>query len=218
MNKIEAVIFDCDGVLFDSHQANLAYYNRIFSEFGFPVIDDPDSESAHICHTASSPVVLARLMSESVVAEALTFARELDYREFTPLMKEAADLKPALQCLAKEMPLAVATNRGVSMQDVLDHFQLESFFRVVVTSGHVAKPKPAPDMLFMAAEQLGGIAPQNCLFVGDSELDQQAAAAAGMVFIAFGEGLDVAQKVNSHQELTDLLLGQRAPGLISEVS
>ena len=31
---IELVIFDADGVLFDSDQSNVAYYNAIFSRIG----------------------------------------------------------------------------------------------------------------------------------------------------------------------------------------
>ncbi len=205
MTAVKALIFDCDGALFDSQQANLAYYNRVFTQFGYPSIRDPLSAEAHICHTASSPVVLASLMDVSVVDDALLFARGLDYREFTPLMIEARGLKQGLTRLADRMPLAVATNRGGSMQDVLKQFELERFFEVVVTSSHVKKPKPAPDMLLLAARQLG-VGPQHCLFVGDSELDSQAAEAAGIPFVSYGGGVKAARSVNSHAELVALLL------------
>ena len=32
----EAVIFDCDGVMFDTTEANMAYYNHILKHFGKP--------------------------------------------------------------------------------------------------------------------------------------------------------------------------------------
>lgn len=206
MLEAKAVIFDCDGVLFDSHRANLAYYNRIFARFGHPAIEDPLSEAAHICHTASSPVVLARLLDETLFDEALSFARQLDYREFLPLMTEATGLRTGLARLAQHMPLAVATNRGGSMSDVLEHFDLAQHFSVVVTSHDVERPKPAPDMLLLAARRLG-FAPQHCLFVGDSELDHQAARDAGMPFAAYGEGGAGEYRVRSHVELAAMLLG-----------
>ena len=204
--NLKAIIFDCDGVLFESHRANLAFYNRILSEFNYPLVIDPLSREAHLCHTASSPVVLATLMRCSDVEQALTFAQGIDYREFIPLMTESFGLKPALECLSEKFPLAVATNRGNSVQDVLVHFGLEGYFKVVVTCRDVENPKPAPDMLLLAAQRLA-IAPVDCLFIGDSELDQLAAIGGSMPFIAFGESLKVTPRVNTHTELAALLLG-----------
>ena len=39
MNNINGIIFDCDGVLFESRKANLAYYNAVLSQFGEPPVD-----------------------------------------------------------------------------------------------------------------------------------------------------------------------------------
>jgi HAD superfamily hydrolase (TIGR01549 family) len=205
MTDLKAIIFDCDGVLFESHRANLAYYNRIFSEFDYPLIDDHLSPEAHICHTASSPMVLAELMRESDVAAALLFAQTIDYREFIPLMIESCGLKSALTRLSEKFPLAVATNRGSSMQELLTHFELAQFFKVIVTSRDVERPKPAPDMLLLAARQLG-TSPGDCLFIGDSELDRLAATEVSMPFVAFGETLKIERRVNTHTELAQLLL------------
>ncbi|HEX9949261.1 MAG TPA: HAD hydrolase-like protein, partial [Thermodesulfobacteriota bacterium] len=35
-NTIKVIIFDCDGVLFDSKEANIAFYNQILSQFNLP--------------------------------------------------------------------------------------------------------------------------------------------------------------------------------------
>ncbi|WP_020675641.1 HAD family hydrolase [Geopsychrobacter electrodiphilus] len=205
MNPLKVIIYDCDGVLFESHQANLAYYNRIFSAFGYPQISDPLSAEAHICHTASSPVVLAKLMAVPDVAPALQFAQGIDYRDFIHLMSESAGLKASLTRLADNFTLAVATNRGNSMHEILEYFALGHFFKRVVTSRDVKSPKPAPDMLLLAARNLG-VLPHSCLFVGDSELDQQAAAAGDIPFIAYGDRLVTGTRVGTHTELADILL------------
>lgn len=205
MSRIEAIIFDCDGVLFDSHQANLAYYNRIFAHFDHPLVSDPGSDAAQICHTASSPVVLESLMGSQWVEDALTYAATIDYRDFVPLMVESDGLKPSLSRLAQIYPLAVATNRGSSMQDVLAHFELDHHFASVVTSRDVAEPKPAPDMLQLAARRLGAEVGA-CLFIGDSELDRRAAEAAKMPFIAYGDQVEAERRVSTHFELADLIL------------
>jgi len=205
MKGISALIFDCDGVLFESQPANLAYYNRIFQRFGYPVIDDPRGAAANFCHTASSPVVLERFVDATCLDAALTYAATLDFREFVHLMTEAPGLKENLIRLAERLPLAVATNRGDSMWQLLAHFELADFFQTVVTCRDVVNPKPAPDMLILAAERLA-VRPQDCVFVGDSDLDRQAAKGAGMKFIAYGSALEEACQVTSHAELAELLL------------
>ncbi|MBD1400987.1 HAD family hydrolase [Pelovirga terrestris] len=204
MKEIEAIIYDCDGVLFESHAANLAYYNQIFSAFGYPPITVDQQEKAYLCHTASSPVVLAGLMRATDVPAALSFAAEIDYREFIPLMKPMPHLHQVLEVVANHYPLAIATNRGGSVMPILEHFGLDQFFSAVVTSRDVKKPKPAPDMLLLAARQLG-YQPFTCLFIGDSELDQAAAAAGSFHFAGYGERFvrekSVAKVLSHHLDL-----------------
>jgi HAD superfamily hydrolase (TIGR01509 family) len=102
--------------------------------------------------------------------------------------------------LATRFPLAVATNRGGSMREILVHFELVDYFRVVVTSRDVLRPKPHPDMLIEAARQLE-LVPAELLFVGDSELDQAAAAKAGMRFAAYRRNLPAEVQLDSHSHL-----------------
>jgi phosphoglycolate phosphatase-like HAD superfamily hydrolase len=57
----------------------------------------------------------------------------------------------------------------------------------IVDASHVAHAKPEPDLLFLAAEQLG-VEPARCWYVGDSTWDMVAAVAAGMIGIAVSAG------------------------------
>ncbi len=204
MSGIAGVIFDCDGVLFESREANLAYYNRIFDRFNYPPVSEADRDAAHICHTASSPQVLAALMKDEDLQSALEFAATLDYRQFIPYMRPEPNLREVLQQLAKDYPLAIATNRGTSVVPILQHFELAEYFSVIVTSKDVSRPKPAPDMVLLAAERLQ-VEGQRCLFIGDSELDQQAAEAAGVRFAGYG-GLAAGElSLQNHLQLLDFL-------------
>jgi len=174
---ITGIVFDCDGVLFESRAANLAYYNAILEQFGEPLVTSDQPERAHLCHTAASPEVFRVLLGEKRQVAALEAAGQLDFRRFIPEMTPEPGLVETLSALAKRYPLAVATNRGSSMREILAHFSLTDYFRAVVTSRDVPRPKPFPDMLFEASRQLA-MEPRNLLFVGDSELDQAAAKAA----------------------------------------
>jgi HAD superfamily hydrolase (TIGR01509 family) len=121
-------------------------------------------------------------------------------------MEPEAGLVEALSVLSQARPLAIATNRGFSMPQILEHFSLSGFFSVVVTSRDVARPKPHPDMLFEAARQLE-LPVDRLLFIGDSELDFAAASAAGMPFAAYRQALDADCRLESHLQLVDLFAG-----------
>ena len=203
MNGIRGIIFDCDGVLFESRKANLAYYNTVLSHFGEAPVDDSDYTRAHLCHTAASPHVFTQLLGEERTPEALSIAAELDYRQFIPYMTPEPGLKEALSKLAEFYPLAVATNRGYSMPSILEHFGLSHFFQTVVTSRDVKQPKPAPDMLHEAAKRLQ-YATHELLFVGDSELDQAAARMAEMPFAIYRGDLQADVRLEHHGELVAL--------------
>lgn len=211
MNGIHGIIFDCDGVLFESRRANLAYYNAVLEQFGEKPVTDDDPDRVHLCHTAASPQVLACLLGVERATEALAFAAELDYRQFIPYMTPEPGMQDALACLAERYPLALATNRGHSILSILEHFDLVSFFQAVVTSKDVQLPKPAPDMLQEAARRLKS-APSQLLFVGDSELDQAAARSAGMPFAIYRGNLKAELTLGHHGELVKILMGSWAWG------
>jgi len=205
MNGIRGIIYDCDGVLFESRQANLAYYNTILSHFGEPPVSAAEREKAHLCHTAASPTVFKELLGTERTEAALSFAAMVDYRQFIPFMTPEPGMVAALSTLSARMPLAVATNRGGSMPEILAHFELNRFFRTVVTCRDVARPKPHPDMLLMAARRLG-LKKRELLFLGDSELDREAARAAGIRFAAYKGDVEGDMIVAGHAELVDLFL------------
>jgi phosphoglycolate phosphatase len=200
----KGIVFDCDGVLFESKNANLAYYNEILSAFDVAPVTIEQQERAHICHTAATPQVFAALLGPERAALAITMVAKLDYKKFIPFMTPEPQMQEVIATLAARYPLAVATNRGTSMAEILLHFEIAAYFQVVITSRDVPRPKPFPDMLHLAARRMG-IAEKELLFIGDSELDAAAATAAGMPFIAYRSIQGEAPAISSHQEIFSLL-------------
>ncbi|MCM2263657.1 MAG: HAD family hydrolase [Desulfuromonadales bacterium] len=205
MKRVAGIIFDCDGVLFESRAANLAYYNAILEIFGESPVEPDDNVRAHLCHTAASPEVFRVLLGEERMTAALEAARLLDYRQFIPAMQPEPGMTAALAGLSSRFPLAIATNRGGSMLEILEHFGLSGYFQEVVTSRDVPRPKPYPDMLIEAARRLA-LKPDRILFVGDSELDRSAAVAAGIRFAAYRNNLPADLQIDSHQQLLELFV------------
>ncbi len=209
MKRFQAVIFDCDGVLFESRQANLAYYNAILESFGEAPVLPEEQGRAHLCHTAASPEVFRVLLGQERVAEAVNVAAAIDYRQFIPFMQPEPGMVEALEALSAKVPLAVATNRGTSMPEILRHFSLSHYFSTVVTCKDVERPKPFPDMLTMASRRLR-ISEQDILFIGDSELDRDAARAAGVSFASYKGDLGADIELCHHGETVNLVLGSAA--------
>jgi phosphoglycolate phosphatase len=200
----KGIVFDCDGVLFESKSANLAYYNEVLRAFDVEPVTMAQQERAHICHTAATPQVFVALLGPERAPLAIEMVKKLDYKKFIPFMTPEPHLHEVIAALAAHYPLAVATNRGTSMAEILVHFGLAPYFKAVITSRDVPRPKPFPDMLHLAACRLG-FAEEDLLFVGDSELDAAAAVAAGMPFIAYKSIQGGAPVIESHREIFSLL-------------
>ncbi|HBA88058.1 MAG TPA: HAD family hydrolase [Geobacter sp.] len=203
--EIKAVIYDCDGVMFDSFEANFAFYGQIVERFGKPPLDRSDAEMMRILHTYCNRDVLARLFEgEERMDEVRAFSASMDYRKLFPLMVMEEGLRETLEALRGRVELAVCTNRASSMESLLESFGLEGFFSCVMTAGRVRNPKPHPEPLLKVLEHYG-IAPGEALFVGDSDVDRQAAQGAGVPFVAYRGDMPAMARIERHQDLLLLL-------------
>ena len=202
---LRLVMLDCDGVLFDSWKANVAFYDAVLARVGLPPLDD---EGRRLCHTLSSPQLYARLVgTDSALLERVAAAAgEVDYGPFYELMAPAPDLRETLARLAAHCPLALATNRGRTVRGVLARFDLEGFFAISVGILDVARPKPAPDLL-LACLTRAGVPAEAAVYVGDTELDRAAAHAAGVAYVGVGAASGADLSIGGVAELPSLLLG-----------
>ena len=201
---IKAVIYDCDGVMFDSLDANFAFYERIMTPLGQP-LDRQDKETMRILHTYANRDVLSFFFPEEPEkSQALDLAAAIDYRDLIPLMRMEAGFVETLEALQARVHLAVCTNRSISMDAVILEFNLARFFGCVMTASQVRNPKPHPDPLYRILEHYR-IAPHEALFVGDSEVDRLAAAAAGVPFVAYKADLQGFARIDHHGEILTLL-------------
>lgn len=201
----KAVIYDCDGVMFDSSQANLAFYDRIMTALGRSGIDRSNAEQMRILHTFANRDVLARFFpDEGEFAAAVQAASAIDYRELVPFMHLEEGFIETLDALKPRVDLAVCTNRSTSMDMVLESFGLSGYFGCVMTASRAAHPKPHPDPLFKVLAHYR-IRPDEAIFVGDSDVDRQAAAAAGVPFVSYKSDLVALARIDRHEEILGLL-------------
>lgn len=203
---IEAVIFDCDGVLFDTTRANTIYYNRLLERFGLPPMTP---EQFAYCHMHTVDAAMRHLFEAKGLLEDAQAARQqgMGYSDLIPEMDMEPDLKGVLEALRPRRRTAVATNRSDTMDRVLQMHGLTGRFDLVVTALDVPRPKPAPDMLEKALDRFG-LLPDQAVYVGDSALDEAAAAAAGIPLIAFrNPSLSAAAHVERLSDILPLIDG-----------
>ena len=82
---------------------------------------------------------------------------------------------------AAGLRLACVANWDLTLESHLKSAGVRQFFDVVVSSSTTGAPKPAPDAFLLALDQLG-VPPNLALHIGDDEVDQLGAEAAGMGF------------------------------------
>lgn len=177
------VIFDCDGVLIDSREANAEYYNRILEALGLPPLT---AEQESYTYMATVDEALAHITPLDLQARLPEICRKsVNYmRDIMPLIRLEDGILDFLRFLsARGVRCAVHTNRSSGMAVVVDTFNLHQYFDPVVTAV-ITKPKPAPDGVQYILRQWQ-IAPESVLFVGDSLNDSQAALRGGVYFAAY---------------------------------
>lgn len=207
--RLTGVAFDCDGVMFDSRQVNVVYYNLIKERLGLPPMtkDQEDYVHAHAVRESLAHIVPAERWGEMEQARAA-----IDYREVLPAMRPEPGLHELLWWLRDQgLRLAVFTNRTTTMEMVLERFDLEHYFDLVVTARTVrAKPHPEGMHRIMRA---WGCGPMDMAYLGDSGVDAVAARAAGVPLWAFrNESLPAAMHVSDFWSLRRRLMAMRQRG------
>ncbi len=204
MAGIKAVIFDCDGVMFDTAEANRLYYNKVLNQFKKPPLSDEQFYKVHMFTVKQALEYLFPEMHS--LDEVYHFMKDQGYYQFIPHMKMEPMLKTFLDALkAKGYVRAIATNRTDTMPAVLKAHGLSSGFDMVVTAADVEHAKPDPDQLLkiQAAYHLKS---DEMMFVGDSQFDQMAAKKAGALFVAFrNKALEADYHCDSMEEVANIL-------------
>lgn len=202
---LAGIIYDCDGVMIDSAEANRYLYNRIMEIFGQPRLTPEQEKFAfqatfqHALKALIPAEFHARLEAEVPGA--------VDYdKDVLPKIKLMPGYRDFIErAHAMGLRQGIDTNRtDFGIAKVLDRFELPSFLNPVISSSDAA-PKPSPDGVNMILKAWGA-APQEVLFVGDSEDDKKAAKLAHTFFASFNNfSLEADITIVSWNELAEML-------------
>ncbi|PKN41717.1 MAG: HAD family hydrolase [Deltaproteobacteria bacterium HGW-Deltaproteobacteria-18] len=199
LRRIRGVVFDCDGVLFDSRDVNRHYYNHIRAALGLAPMSREDEEYSFM-HTVD--MAMARIIPEELLPDAARVQGRMTYDDFIDRMVPEPGLLELLVVLEKMgVRMAVNTNRKNSMEMVLERFDLTHFFHPVMTAAKVALPKPDPEGLRRIVETWG-LPACEMSYLGDSSVDQETTDRAEVPFWAYrNRDLRAQLHVDSFHEL-----------------
>lgn len=176
---LQAVLFDFDGTLVDSVPDLAASVDAVLAEFGHA----PAGESSVRDWVGRGAWNLIHRAFEYAGA---SHQADAAYQRFENHYQGQCARNPVLypgvaEGLARiqaHYPTALVTNKPMAYtQIMLDALSLR--FDAVLGGDSVDRKKPEPDMLLQACT-LMGVEPGQCVMIGDSSNDSEAAQAAGM--------------------------------------
>lgn len=204
MKKV--VIYDCDGVIFDSKDAVLAYYDHVCDTFTLPKIDRNNPDAVNHAMMKTNDEILNSLTNDSILVEKmLQFAQKMNFHKFLDYMTPEPDIYSILEELRdKNLTTTIFTNRGHSLHYLLEHFNLDTFFEYRITNFDVEKPKPSAEGLYKTLKHFN-IDKSDAIYIGDTTNDYYAALEADIDFIAYQNKLGDSVMIENHLELLNYL-------------
>ena len=177
-----AVLFDMDGLMFDTETLAFRAWSRALAEHG---LEMRTSDYSRLIgrNMADARLILLDAYGPDTPVDALDAAR---FRYSSAEVAErGVPLKPGLVALldaldALGIPRAMATSTGRERATaLLERAGLAGRFHAIVCGDDITRGKPAPDIFLVAARRLDAPA-TSCLVLEDSEPGVRAAHAARM--------------------------------------
>lgn len=180
---IKAVIFDMDGVLFDSHDAWFKVFNRTRKHFNLPEISE--EEFNKYFWAVDSRITIPKYFKGKSVEEVVSYYNQIFF-DFLTDIKLTKNVKETLKKLGeKGLVLVVATNTFHKQAErTLKRSGLLGYFKFVVGADDVKIGKPEPDIIFKAINDLG-LNINEVVFIGDTEIDMETCKNAKCKTIGF---------------------------------
>lgn len=166
----EAVVFDMDGVIFDSERAVMNCWLELAQKYDIKDIEKPYFACVGTTMTRTREIMLETYGEDFPYDE---YAREssLMYHEKydggkLPMKPGVMELLSYLKGKGKKIALASSTRRE-TVTNQLRWAGIIDCFDVIICGDMVAKSKPAPDIFLKACQELG-VSPEKTYAIEDS--------------------------------------------------
>jgi HAD superfamily hydrolase (TIGR01509 family) len=184
---MKAAIFDIDGTLVDSVDLHAKAWKKAFAHFGHDIAFDKIRSQIGKGGDQLMPVFLSKEELEAEEKDLEKFRGKLFRKEFLPDVKAFPKVRELFQrLLADGWKLGLASSaKGKDLETYKKIAQIGDLIDAETSSDDAEKSKPHPDIFRAAMDRLGTIEPKDCIVVGDSPYDAEAAAKAGIRSVGF---------------------------------
>ncbi|MFP4976021.1 beta-phosphoglucomutase [Paenibacillus sp. CN-4] len=189
--RLQAVIFDLDGVITDTAEFHYRAWDAIAHELGLPFTREFNENLKGVSRMDSLKLLLGlgepRNFTPAELEALATRKNELYVELIGTITPD--DLLPGVREFLDDIR-AAGIRTGIASASrnaftVIDRLGVGSDFNVIVDAGKLKRNKPDPEVFLTAAEALGAD-PRFCMGVEDAAAGIQAIKAAGMFGVALG--------------------------------
>ncbi len=188
MKEYKAILFDLDGVIFDTEQAYIKCWEALQDTYEMPDIREVLLRTLGVTSERTREIFLEAygpsFPYDEILPDVGKVWKEQMPDGLMPVKPGARELLGALREAGIPLAIASSTNTALVERELSD-LGLRSYFDIVAGGDQVTRSKPAPDIFLTAMEQLSKalslpLSPADCVVIEDSFHGIRAADVAGM--------------------------------------
>ena len=209
--KIEAVIFDLDGVIVSTDECHYRAWKKTADEEGIYFDRKINDRLRGVSRMDSLEIVLERAERLYTDEEKVELAERKNnyYKQYIKKLTKDDILSGVNENLAELKAKGIKVAIGSSSKntpDILKYIGLDNYFDAVSDGNNITKSKPDPEVFLKAADMLG-VPYEKCLVVEDADSGIEAGKRAGMYTLAVNnaKGADYSLADLSAGKITDYI-------------
>lgn len=196
MRKIEACIFDLDGVIVDTAKYHYIAWRALAEELGFEFTHEDNERLKGVSRMRSLDILLEIGNLQFTEKEKLAMAEKKNDLYVSYIQQMTPDeILPGVQEFLQEIRsegIRVALGSASKNSPmILEQIHLTHMFDVVVDGNSITEAKPNPEVFLKGAERLG-VEPEHCVVFEDAIAGIEAARNAGMYSVGIGDAKTLA--------------------------
>ena len=204
LKSLQAVVFDMDGLMFDSEQYIQTAWNQAGTMLGYGTLGDHIEKTLGFNGTKRREFFLDLCGQDFPYDEFLELYRSLYFdrvrKEGIPAKEGLHETLEVLKKLGIRMGVATSSSRENTLKN-LEREQISGYFQTVITGDMIQHGKPEPDIYLEACRKLGA-EPQDAIALEDAINGIKAAARAGMMPVM------IPDLIKDTTEVDDILFGR----------
>ncbi len=182
MKEFKAVVFDMDGVIFDSERATMNCWLELADKYGIKDIEKPYYACTGVTEQRTREIMLEAYGDDFPYDEYAREASQMYHDKYDggrlPMKSGVFELLDFLKKENKKIALASSTRRQTVINQLRDAGILD-YFDEIVTGDMVTKSKPDPEIFLLACEKIG-VAPADAYAIEDSYNGIRSAGRGGL--------------------------------------